>query len=230
MRRGKRKAARERERERERKGPGGKKCVWKPRGNTTSPQRTNRLLGPCDPKQILATKRNHTGGGLSPSAREAHCTWWGLPGRRRDHLLSRPLRHRVPRRASRNVQSRKTGKTTDHKKKRANASTASRPRKRPQRSPERIQKTHGAQNGTPRKPQNKKDARPEQANKPTRRGQKKKQKGTLWGALFALDKLESPSNLMEAEIRLFECSPECEKLSSWNVVSGRQRKFNLLTY
>ena len=53
---------------------------------------------------------------------------------------------------------------------------------------------------------------------------------TLWGALFALDKLESPSNLMEAEIRLFECSPEYEKLSSWNVVSGRQRKFNLLTY
>ena len=34
------------------------------------------------------------------------------------------------------------------------------------------------------------------------------QKGTLWGALFALDKLESPSNLMEAEIPLFECSPE----------------------
>ena len=34
------------------------------------------------------------------------------------------------------------------------------------------------------------------------------QKGTLWGALFALDKLESPSNLMEAEIPLFKCSPD----------------------
>ena len=49
-------------------------------------------------------------------------------------------------------------------------------KKRPQKSPERIQKARGAQNGTPKKPQNKKDARPKQANKTKRRGQKKKKK------------------------------------------------------
>ena len=90
--------------------------------------------------------------------------------------------------------SRKTGKTTDQK--RANASTASRPKKRPQSSPERIQKTRGAQNGTPKKPQNEKDARPKQANKTKRRGQKKKKKnnntcGGVCGVLLALSSISS---------------------------------------
>ena len=54
-------------------------------------------------------------------------------------------------------------------------------KKGPQSSPERIQKPHGAQNGTPKKHQNKKDARPKQAIKTKRRGQKKKQQQVRGG-------------------------------------------------
>ena len=62
--------------------------------------------------------------------------------------------------------------------------------------PRDIQKAHGAQNGTPKKHQNKKDARPEQANKTKRRGQKKKKKnnttcGGVCGVLLALSSISS---------------------------------------
>ena len=57
-------------------------------------------------------------------------------------------------------------------------------KKGPQSSPERIQKTHGAQNGTPKKHQNKKDARPKQANKTKRRGQKERKTTASAGGVW----------------------------------------------
>ena len=110
-----------------------------------SPQRTKRLLGPCDPKQTLASKRNHTGG-LSPSAREGHSTWGALPQGAGETTCFLE------------VWSRKTGKTTDQKRNkrlyrlaskkqaseqsRENPKNARGPEWHPEETPER-KRTHG---------------------------------------------------------------------------------------
>ena len=126
----------------ERERPGEKNRACESLGATQqSPQRTKRLLGPCDPKQILATKRNHTGGGLSPSARAGHCTWGALPqdaGETTCCLAPCGIECRGGRLE---VWSRKTGKTTDQK--RANASTASRPKKASEQSRENPKNARG---------------------------------------------------------------------------------------
>ena len=77
----------EKERERERERPGGKPCVWEPRGHTKCAPADKKALGPLWPKQTLEATRNQTGGGLSPSAREGHSTPYPHSGRGsgRDH-------------------------------------------------------------------------------------------------------------------------------------------------
>ena len=182
----------ETERERERETWGKKPCVQEPPGRQKSrPPRIIRLLGPCDPKQTLATQnRTNRRGSESLRPRRALYLEGTSPGRRRDHLLLAPCG--IECRGGRlEAWSRKTGKTTDQK--RTNAPP--RVQTRPQSSPERIQKTRGAQNGTPKKPQNKKDARPKQANKTKQRGQKEKKNnstcGGVCGVLLALSSISS---------------------------------------
>ena len=84
----------------------------------------------------------------------------------------------------------KTTEPGKQKTKRANAFAASRPKNGLREVPRESRKTRGAQNGTPKKPQKRKDARPEQANKTKRRGQKKKKQttraGGACGVLLAL--------------------------------------------
>ena len=79
---------RKREREKTKKKTWGKKCVWEPRGDApAAPAKNNKARGPLWPGQILATRKNQTGGGLSPSAREGHSTPYPHSGRGsgRDH-------------------------------------------------------------------------------------------------------------------------------------------------
>ena len=215
----------ERERQsskREREKDLGKKRACESLGATqASSQRTNRLLGPCDPKQTLAAKRSHTAGGLSPSAREAQYTWGALPqgaGETTCFLAPCGIECQGGRLGA---WSRRTGKTTDQKKKQT--PLPPRVQKKPQRSPERIQKARGAQNGTPKKPQNKKDARPKQANKTKRRGQKKKRKrkknhntcGGVCGVLLALSSISSKRKKEEEEKQ--------QKTSSTQTLRQRER-------
>ena len=88
-------ATREREKERETKQQErerekdlGRKRACESLGATQpSPQQTLRLLGPCGPKQTLEHQKNQTGGGLSPSAREAHCI---VPGEHFPRAQARP--------------------------------------------------------------------------------------------------------------------------------------------
>ena len=149
-----------------------------------APRRTEGLLGPCDPKQTLATqKKTKRRGSESLRPRRAIDPLPSLgqgeqarppAGRLSCDQVQGPLETceaRKHHRTGANTTKRENKRPQTES--RANALAASRPRKRPQRSPERIQKTRGAQNGTPKKPQNRNDARPEQANKPMRRGLKK---------------------------------------------------------
>ena len=142
-----RKKERERERKKERKKERkdlGKKCVCEPGGDATvAPAKKKRLLGPCGPKRILATKKNQTGGGLNPSAREGRST--PLPSLRQGERARPPAGRPSCEQAQGPLETcePQTGKNNRQKKKGTNASTASRPKRASEQSRENPKTARG---------------------------------------------------------------------------------------
>ena len=131
-----------RDRERERERPGEKSACESLGATQQSPQQTNRLLGPCGQKRTLEAKRNQTGGGLSPSAREGHSTPYPHSGRGsgrervkpQNRKNNRPKNEHTPLPPS--VQEKGLRGVPRESKKRAG------PRMAPRRNP-RTKRTHG---------------------------------------------------------------------------------------
>ena len=84
----------------------GEKSACESLGATQqSPQQTNRLLGPCGPKQTLGTPEKTKQEGVLVPPREKRIVPGGhFPRAQARPPASRPLRQRVPRRASRSVE------------------------------------------------------------------------------------------------------------------------------